>query len=136
MEFNKERRATLNLSNSQVAEYNSNDFVIGAGYRKNNVKLPFKGRDGNNVILTNDLNLRLDVTLRDITAIQRRLDGEAVPVQGNYNLQIKPQVAYQFNKRLNLSFYIERFVNTPFTTLSYATRRTVGGISMRFNLAD
>jgi cell surface protein SprA len=136
IEYNKERRASLNLSNSQVAEYNSNDFVIGVGLRKNNVKLPVKGRDGNNVVLTNDLNFRFDVTVRDITAIQRRLDGEAVPVQGNYNLQIKPQIAYQFNKRLNMTFYIERFVNTPFTTLSYATRRTVGGISMRFNLSD
>lgn len=136
IEYNKERRAALNLSNSQVAEYNSNDFVFGIGLRKNNIKLPFKGRDGNNVVLTNDLNFRFDVTLRDITALQRRLDGDAVPIQGNYNLQIKPQIQYQFNKKLNLGFYIERFVNTPFTSLSYETKRTVGGINMKFNLAD
>ncbi|WP_055144474.1 T9SS outer membrane translocon Sov/SprA [Jiulongibacter sediminis] len=136
VEYNKERRAALNLSNSQVAEYNSNDLVMGVGLRKSGIKLPFKGRDGNNVVLENDLNFRFDVTLRDVTALQRRLDGDAVPIQGNYVVQIKPQIQYQFNKKLNLGFYIEHFVNEPFTSLSFETRRTVGGINMKFNLAD
>jgi cell surface protein SprA len=136
IDYNKERRAALNLSNSQVAEYNSEDLVLGFGFRKSNVKLPFRGRDGNNVVLTNDLNFRFDVTLRDVTALQRRLDGDAVPIQGNYNLQIKPQVQYQFNKKLSMGFYFERFVNKPFTSLSYETQRSVGGLNMKFNLAD
>ncbi|AWV98675.1 T9SS outer membrane translocon Sov/SprA [Arcticibacterium luteifluviistationis] len=136
LDFNRERRAALNLANAQVAEYNSNDVVMGFGFKKNNVKLPFKGRDGNNIILTNDLNFRFDVTIRDVTSLQRRLDGDAVPIQGNYNLQIKPQVQYQFNKKLSMGFYFERFVNKPFTSLSYETRRTVGGLNMKFNLAD
>jgi cell surface protein SprA len=136
IDYNKERRAALNLSNSQVAEYNSQDLVLGFGFRKSNIKLPLRGRDGNNVILTNDLNFRFDVTLRDVTALQRRLDGDAVPIQGNYNLQIKPQIQYQFNKKLSMGFYFERFVNKPFTSLSYETQRTVGGLNMKFNLAD
>ncbi|UBM59817.1 cell surface protein SprA [Marinilongibacter aquaticus] len=136
LEFNKERRASLNLSNAQVAEYNSKSFIFGIGLKKNDVKLPFKGRDGKKMVLTNDLNFRFDVTLRDDTMIQRRLDGDAVPIQGNYNLQVKPQIQYQFNKRLNMGFYIEHFVNTPFTSISYQTIRTVGGINAKFNLAD
>ncbi|MGK0136944.1 MAG: cell surface protein SprA [Algoriphagus sp.] len=134
--YNKERRAVLNLSNSQVAEYNSQDLVFGFGFKKSDIKLPFRGRDGNNVVLTNDLNFNFDFTLRDVTALQRRLDGDAQPIQGNYNLQIKPQIQYQFNKKLSMGFYIERFVNTPFTSLSYETKRTVGGLNMKFNLAD
>ncbi len=134
--YNKERRASLNLSNAQVAEYNSNDLVFGMGFRKNNVKMPFKGRDGNFIVLKNDLNFRFDITLRDITALQRRLDGDAVPIQGNYNFQLRPQVQYQFNKRLSMSFYIEHFNNSPFTSLSYQTKRTVGGLNMKFNLAE
>ncbi|MGR3809895.1 T9SS outer membrane translocon Sov/SprA [Jiulongibacter sp. NS-SX5] len=136
VEYNKERRASLNLSNAQVAEYNSNSLVISAGFRKAGVKLPFKGRDGNSMVLENDLNFNFGLTLSDVTALQRRLDGETVPIQGNYVVQIKPQIQYQFNKKLNLGFYVEHFVNEPFTSLSYETRRTVGGINMKFNLAD
>ena len=146
-QYNKERRASLNLSNTQVAEFNSNDLVFGFGFKKNNVKLPFRGRDGNNVVLKNDVNFRFDLTLKDMKLLQRRLDeqyanstdplfGEVIPIQGNYNFQIRPQIQYQFNKKLSMSFYFEHFVNTPFTSLSFAQSQTVGGINMRFNLAD
>jgi cell surface protein SprA len=134
--WNKERRAALNLSNAMVAEYNSNDFVFGVGYRKNNVKLPIRAKDGNFVVLKNDLNFRVDFTSRDIKALQRRLDGDVVPIQGNYNLQIRPQLQYQINKRINMGMYWEKMVNTPFTSLSFERRSSIFGINARFNLSD
>lgn len=146
--FNKERRASLNLANTQVAEYNSDDFVFGFGFKKPNIKLPFRGKDGNMVVLKNDVNFRFDLTIRDIKLLQRRLDeqyannandnlfGEVVPIQGNYNFQLRPQVQYQFNKKLSMSFYIEHFKNLPFTSITFARSHTIGGINMRFNLAD
>ena len=134
--WNKERKAALNLSNAQVAEYNSRDFVFGLGFKKNNVKLPFRGRDGNLVVLKNDLNFRIDITSRDLKVLQRRLDGDVVPINGNYNLQIRPQVQYQINKKINMGMYWEKLVNTPFTSLSYERRSTIFGLNARFNLSD
>ncbi|MCP9767735.1 cell surface protein SprA [Lacihabitans sp. LS3-19] len=134
--WNKERKAALNLSNAQVAEYNSKDFVFGIGYKKNNVKLPFRGRDGNLIVLKNDVNFRIDITSRDLKVLQRRLDGDVVPIQGNYNLQIRPQLQYQFNKKINAGMYWERLVNTPFTSLSYQRTSSIFGINARFNLSD
>ncbi|MFN3588162.1 MAG: cell surface protein SprA, partial [Spirosomataceae bacterium] len=136
VEYNKERRAGLNLSNSQVAEYSSDDIVVGIGFKRNNIRIPIRGADGNQIVLKNDLNFRFDVTLRDIIALQRRLDGDAVVTQGNYNLQIRPQVQYQFNKRFSGSFYIERLVNNPYNSLSFYRSSTIGGVNVRFNLAE
>lgn len=136
IEYNKERRAGLNLSNSQVAEFNSNDFVMGIGFRRNNIRIPFRGRDGNQIVLKNDLNFRFDFTIRDIIALQRRLDGDAVVTQGNYNFQLRPQIEYQFNKRFSGTFYIERLVNNPYNSLSFYRSSTLGGINVRFNLSD
>jgi cell surface protein SprA len=136
VEYNKERRAGLNLSNSQVAEYSSDDIVVGIGFKRNNIRIPIRGADGNQIVLKNDLNFRFDVTLRDIIALQRRLDGDAVVTQGNYNLQIRPQIQYQFNKRFSGSFYIERLVNNPYNSLSFYRSSTIGGVNVRFNLAE
>lgn len=136
VDWNLERRAGLNLSNLQVADYHRNDFVFTIGYRKNNVKLPMRGRDGNKVILKNDLNFSLNFTINDLKMVQRPMDAPAIAIQGNYNFQLRPQIQYQFNKKLSGSFYVERLINNPFSTASYARRSTIGGLNMRFNLAD
>lgn len=136
VKWDKERKASLNLSNAQVAEYNSNNITFGIGFRKNNVKLPLRTRDGNKIVLKNDLNCRIDFTSIDIKVLQRRLDGDVVPIQGNYNLQIRPQVQYQINKKISMSMYFERLVNTPFTSLSYERSSSIFGVTARFNLSD
>jgi cell surface protein SprA len=136
-DWNRERRAALNLSNSQVAEYSSSDFVFNFGFKKNGVKLPLRGRDGKVVTLKNDLNLQFAFTIRDVKAIQRRLDGDPQPTQGNYNLQWGPRITYQVNKRVLLNFYVDHMNNTPFVTnFSYPRKTTTGGINVRFSLSD
>ncbi|RFS14077.1 cell surface protein SprA [Emticicia sp. C21] len=136
-DWNRERRAALNLSNSQVAEYSSSDFVFNFGFKKNGVKLPLRGRDGKVITLKNDLNLQFAFTIRDVKAIQRRLDGDPQPTQGNYNLQWGPRITYQVNKRVLLNFYVEHMNNRPFVTnFSYPRKTTTGGINVRFSLSD
>lgn len=136
-EYNKERRASLNLSNSQIAEYSSDDFVFNFGFKKNGVKLPFRGRDGAIITLKNDLNLQFNLTLRDIKGIQRRLDGDPQPTQGNYNFQLGPRISYQINKRILMNFYVDHLVNRPFVTnFSFPRTTTTGGLNVRFSLSE
>ena len=151
VEYNRERTAALNLSNLQIAEYHSHDFVFGLGFKKKDVKLPF--RSGGKVItLKNDLNFQLNVTIKDIKGIQRRLNGTEQTVtgnetnpsnllvsqatQGSRNIQVKPQIQYQINKRVLLNFYIEWLDYTPFTSLTYKRSSTIGGLNVRFNLSE
>lgn len=136
-DWNKERRAAMNFSNAQINEYNSYDIVGSLGFKKNNVKLPFRGRDGKIITLKNDLNFTMNVTFRDLKVIQRRLDGDAQPVQGNYQVQIRPEIRYQFNKRVGGSFYIDHSVNDPFVSnFSFYRKQTTGGLNVRFALSD
>lgn len=136
-EYNKERRASLNLSNSQIAEYSSDDFVFNFGFKKSGVKLPFRSRDGGVITLKNDLNLQFNLTLRDIKGIQRRLDGDPQPTQGNYNFQLGPRISYQINKRILMNFYIDHLVNRPFVTnFSFPRTTTTGGLNVRFSLSE
>jgi len=136
-DWNRERRAALNLSNSQVAEYSSSDLVFNIGFKKSGVKLPLRGRDGKVITLKNDLNFQFAFTIRDAKAIQRRLDGDPQPTQGNYNLQWGPRITYQVNKRVLLNFYVDHMNNRPFVTnFSFPRTTTTGGINVRFSLSD
>jgi cell surface protein SprA len=136
LEYNMERRAGLNLANSQVAEYNSDDFVFGFGFKKNNVKLPIKGRDGKNIILKNDVNFRLDWTIQNIKGLQRRIDGDPQPTMGGRNVQLRPNIQYQVNKRIMMNLYFTRTINDPFTSIGFYQLNSTGGVNLRFSLSE
>lgn len=137
-DYNRERRAALNLSNAQVAEFSSEDYVFNFGFKKSGVKLPLRGRDGKVITLKNDLNFQFSFTIRDVKAVQRRLDGDPQPVPpGGYNLQWGPRITYQVNKRVLLNFYIDHQTTRPFVTnFNYPRKVTMGGINVRFSLSD
>lgn len=126
----------LNLSNAQVSETHGNDFIFGFGMKKNNIVLPLRGRDGNSIILPNDLTFRMDFTLRDLKLIQRKLEGDALIKSGFRSLQVKPNIAYTFNKRVSMTVFWEKQVNQPYVTQQYYTNNATFGITARFNLAE
>lgn len=134
--WNKDRMAMLNLSNAQVSETHGNDFIFGFGMKKNNIVLPIRGRDGNSIILPNDLVFRMDFTLRDLMLIQRKLDGDALIKSGFRSLQIKPNMAYTFNKRVSMTVFWEKQVNKPYVTQQYYTNNATFGVTARFNLSE
>src|SRR5690606_37582698 len=72
VEYRKERNVSLNLSNAQVAELNSNDVLVDFGFTKANIRLPFRTK-GRTTVLNNDLTFRMGLTIRDTETIQRRL---------------------------------------------------------------
>lgn len=134
--WNKDRMAMLNLSNAQVSETHGNDFIFGFGMKKNNIVLPLRGRDGNSIILPNDLVFRMDFTLRDLKLIQRKLEGDALIKSGFQSLQVKPNIAYTFNKRVSMTVFWEKQVNKPYVTQQYYTNNATFGMTARFNLAE
>lgn len=134
--WNKDRMAMLNLSNAQVSETHGNDLIFGFGMKKNNIVLPLRGRDGNSIILPNDLVFRMDFTLRDTKLIQRKLEGDALIRSGFRSLQVKPNIAYTFNKRISMTVYWEKQINKPYVTQQYYTNNAAFGVTARFNLAE
>lgn len=135
IDYNRERNLTLNLNNRQVTEVNNKDFVVGIGYNKKGLRLPFKS-GGEFIILKNDLNLRLDLTIRDTKTVQRKLDDVQTITGGNINFQLKPVISYMVNSKLNFQFYFERNINTPRISSSFPRSATNVGFQLRYNLAQ
>ena len=133
--YNKERSLGLNFSNAQVTEQKSNDFGINIGYTKAGIKIPFKIQ-GQQKILKNDLQFRMDAKVVDTRQVQRKIEEKSTITNGNLNLQIRPTVSYLINQNLNLTFYLDRTINDPMVTTAYRRSSTSFGGQLRFNLSQ
>ncbi|MEO6284704.1 MAG: cell surface protein SprA [Dyadobacter sp.] len=135
VEYNRDRTIALNLSNSQVAELFNQDVTVNIGFTKNNVPLPFK-INGAKRKLKNDMTMQLALTFRDTRSIQRKFDGENIPIAGNINFQLRPTINYMVNNRLSVQFYFDRTFNDPLVSNSFYRASTSGGVQLKFNLAE
>src|SRR6185369_1166808 len=97
------------------------DVSLEFGLTKNNVKLPFKVQ-GETIILKNDVTFRLNLSLSDNLTIQRKVKELSTVTSGNTNIQIKPNISYVVNQKLNIQAYFERTINDPKVSNNY--RRT------------
>ena len=86
--------------------------------------------------LKNDLTFNCALTLRDTRTIQRKLEAEQIITAGNVNFQVRPQLSYVVNRRLNVNFYFDRTFNDPLVSNSFVRATTAGGVQVRFNLAE
>lgn len=142
LEYNQDRNVALNLYNTQVAELSNKDITVRIGFTRSNFRVPFK-INGVYKKLKNDLTFNCNLTFRDTRAIQRKFDtdnpalpGETIVTAGNINFQLRPQLSYVVNRRLNVQFYFDRTFNNPLVSNSFLRATTAGGVQVRFNLAE
>ena len=133
VDYKKDRNIMLNLSNSQVNEMRNSDFTIDFGYTRDKLRLPFKYQ-GNTLILDNEIEFRLNFTIRNTKTIQRKIDDESVITNGNYNFQLRPNINYTVNDRMNLVIYYDRVVNKPTVSNSFPRYSTSFGARLRLSL--
>ena len=86
--------------------------------------------------IEDDLNLRLDVSLRKQAAITRDIAScVSTASSGNEALKISFMADYTLSKLLTLSFYYDRQTNTPLlASNSYPTTTRDFGLSLKFSL--
>jgi len=137
LEFKKSRSLALSLIDYQLSELRSSEIVLGCGYRVRGLALPFAiGKDGGKK-LQNDLNFRLDMSLRDDKTVNNRLDADLViPTSGQKVVGIAPSIDYVVNNRLNLRFFYDRRQTIPVISTAYPISSTRGGITLRFVLSQ
>lgn len=133
-QFKKDRSLTLNIANNGgITEIKGNDFAINMGYIKTGLKLPIKTK-GRIIVLKNETNMRLDITIRDQKTIQRNPDGINQFTAGQMTILIRPNITYVVNQRLNLQLYYERSVTRPYISSSFRRINTLFGVQVRFTL--
>ena len=135
IEYKKERNLALNMSNAQITELSSKDFSVDVGWTKTKLRLPLKFR-GNTIVLDNDIQFRINFTIRDTKTVQRKIDETNTITQGNINFQLRPTIQYTINQRLNMTFYFERNINEPLISSSFKRATTSFGTQIRFSLAQ
>jgi cell surface protein SprA len=154
LEYKTTRVLSLSMTSVQINEAVSHDWVIGMGYKINDFNIfgrthrKVSSRTGNqnannkNVMnnkksgVSNDLNLRLDFSIRNQASICRDIATvTSTASSGNRALKIAFSADYTLSKLLTLSAYYDRQTNTPLlSSSSYPTTTQDFGVSMKFSL--
>ncbi|QZT35856.1 cell surface protein SprA [Halosquirtibacter xylanolyticus] len=133
-EIRKTRSLTLSTSNNQLTEVHSNEYSVGLGYRIENLQIFYNKNSGQKAI-SNDLNMRFDMGVRENKTIIRKLaELDNQLTAGQKALTLKVTADYTLSRQLTLRMYYDRIVNTPYVSISYPTANTNFGFSIRFNL--
>jgi cell surface protein SprA len=123
-EWRKSRTVSLNLTSNQVSDYRINELVFGAGYRFDDVQIILKTGGGQRA-LKSDLNLRLDLSIRDNKTIVRKLVEDVnQPVAGIKVFSLGATADYVLSDRSNLQIFADHTMNNPFVANTFPTSNT------------
>jgi cell surface protein SprA len=134
-DFRKSRTVSLSMVDYQVSETRSTEYVVGMGYRIRGLVLPFELFGVKK--LDNDLNMKLDIGLReDKTSNNYLAQNIGVVTRGQKVITISPSIDYIVSDRFTLRFFYDRRQSIPYTTNSYPITTTRAGITLRFIFAQ
>jgi cell surface protein SprA len=134
-QYGKSRTVSLSLVDYQVSETKSTDYTFGLGYRIRGLRLPFEILGVRT--LKNDLNVKMDVSLRDDkTANSYLAQNIDITTRGQRVITISPSVDYIVNEKLTLHFFYDRRQSIPYVSSSYPITTTRAGLTLRFIFAQ
>ncbi len=135
-EWKKSRTVSLNLTSNQIADARLNELIFGAGYRFDDVQIAVRSGGGQKV-LRSDLNIRLDLSIRDDKTLARKLVEDVnQPVVGQKRFTISATADYVLSDRFNLQIFTDHTMNNPFVANTFPTSNTNFGFSLRFTLVQ
>ncbi len=135
-EWKKSRTVSLNLASNQIADARINELIFGAGYRFDNVQIILKTGGGQRA-LKSDLNIRLDLSIRDNKTVARKLVEDVnQPVVGQRVFSIGATADYVLSDRFNLQIFTDHSMNNPFVASTFPTSNTNFGFSLKFTLVQ
>ncbi len=136
VEVKNTRSLAMSFSNNQLSEVTAWEYIVGLGYRFENLPLKFRSAGGDQKTLKSDLRVNLDVSLRNNLTILRRLVEETNEASvGQRALTIKTAGEYVVSEQVTIRVFFDRVVNTPLVG-TFATANTSFGFSVRFTLAQ
>lgn len=134
-EYKKSRTLSMSLIDYQLSESRSTEWTFGGAWRKRGVNLPFKLPGMKAKKLNNDLNLKLDVSVRDVATSNSRLDqSNAYGTGGQKEIVIQPAVDYVINNRINIKFFFDQRKVVPYISTSAPMTTTRAGVNVRISL--
>lgn len=137
-EYVKSRQLSMSLIDYQLSEVRSTQWNFGFSWRKRGLVLPFAlPGSGGSRKLNNDLNITLDVSMRDDTQNNSTLDQNAAYSTGGQKvIKIQPSIDYILNNRINVKLYFDQQKTIPYISSSSPITTTRGGLQIRISLAQ
>jgi cell surface protein SprA len=136
-EWRKSRTVSLNLTSNQIADARINELIVGAGYRFDEVQIILRTAGGGQRALRSDLNIRLDLAVRDNKTLARKLiENVNQPVVGQKVFTVGATADYILSDRFNLQIFADYSTTNPFVANTFPTSNTNFGFSLKFTLVQ
>lgn len=137
IDYNRDRNVALSLANQQITDTKGNELTIGAGYIIKDIKFNFIRTGANRTAVQSNLELRVDLSIRDnITVIRRIAQGDDQVTAGQRLTTIKFTADYKLSRRITAQFYYDQNIATFKTSSAFPTNRVQTGIAVRLSLAN
>ena len=136
LEIKKERTLTLGLSNNQLTDRSSNEWIIGTGYRIKELAFNVRAA-GRQRKISSDLDLKLDFSLRSNQVVIRKIEENQEEITGgNSVIKLKFTADYVVSSQFNLRLFYDKVMTNPYVSNTFPSAITNAGFSVRFTLAQ
>lgn len=136
-EIRNTRNLSLSFVNNQLTEVKSKEYVLGLGYRIKDLKFIVIniGGSGSRQRMNSELNLKLDISMRNNKTVLRRIDEDVDQVSvGQRIMSINFSADYMVSQNLTARAFFERSATNPFISNQYPNSTTFAGLSLKFTL--
>jgi cell surface protein SprA len=135
-QIEKDRRLFLSFDNNLLTEIKGNEYIIGLGYRIKDVKIRSK-LAGSRQIITSDLNMKADISIREDKTIIRYLDLDNNQVTAGRTVWgLKYTADYAFSKNLTGIFYFDYSFSEYAISTAFPQTSIRSGITLRYNFGN
>lgn len=135
-EVRRDRALSLSFNNNLLTEMQGDEYIVGLGYRIKDLTVVTQF-EGNRRVLSSDLNIKADLSLRRNETIIRNLDVLSNRVTSGQDIWSINFVAdYAFTKNLTALFFYDHVFsqNAISTIFPQTTIRT--GVTLRYNFGN
>ena len=128
---------SLSTSNNNIAESRRTEFVVGTGYRFDNLTLVFKTRGGGQRKFNSPVEIRADFSVKDdVKYVHKPDDGFTELVNGTLIYTFGLTGDYKFSKNLDFRVFLDYSMRDPKIETTYKTTEINFGFSFNFRLVD
>ena len=135
-EVKRDRILSLSFDNNLLTEIQGKEYTLGLGYRIKDVRIRSKIA-GPRQIVTSDLNMKADISIRDNKTIIRYLDLENNQVTSGQTIWgLKYSADYAFSKNLTGIFYFDYAFSEYAISTAFPQTTIRSGITIRYNFGN
>ncbi|HCT29445.1 MAG TPA: cell surface protein SprA [Bacteroidales bacterium] len=135
-EVKTSRSLAMSFSNNQLTQTNAWEYIIGGGYRFENMPLIFGSEEGQQRTLKSDLRLRLDFSIRkNETVLHKMVEEVSITNAGMITTSIKASADYLISNQVTFRAFFDWGKTKPTASgPSFPQINSSFGFSLRFTM--